>query len=56
MNSYSLKISCWNVQGFRSSIFGVKSQHSDFKKEILNSDIIIVTVYGVPGTRIQGTS
>ncbi len=42
MNSYSLKISCWNVQGLRSSIFGVKSQHSDFKKEILNSDIIIL--------------
>ncbi len=44
MNSYSLKnlmLEC--VQGLRSSIFGVKSQHSDFKREILNSlDIIIL--------------
>ncbi len=42
MGSYSLKISCWNIQGLRSSIFGVKSQHSDFKREIQNSDIIIL--------------
>ncbi len=42
MGSYSLKISCWNIQGLRSSIFDVKSQHSDFKREIQNSDIIIL--------------
>lgn len=42
MSSYSLKVTCWNIQGLRSSVFGIKSQHSDFKKEIMDSDIIIL--------------
>lgn len=42
MSSYSLKVTCWNIQGLRSSVFGIKSQHSDFKKEIENSDIVIL--------------
>lgn len=42
MKSRSLVISCWNIQGLRSSAFGLKSRTTDFIRELKDSDIIIL--------------
>uniref|UniRef100_A0A9J8AFQ2 ribonuclease H n=1 Tax=Cyprinus carpio carpio TaxID=630221 RepID=A0A9J8AFQ2_CYPCA len=38
----SLSISLWNIQGLKSSIFGLKSKNPDFMREIDDLDIIIL--------------
>jgi len=42
MDNKAFIISCWNIQGLRSSTFGLKSRNTDFNSEIKNSDIIIL--------------
>lgn len=39
-----LKISLWNIQGVYSSILGCKVNTLDFKKSILDIDIVILFV------------
>lgn len=38
----SLSFSTWNIQGLNSSVFGLKSRHSDFMKELQDLDVIIL--------------
>lgn len=38
----SLTITCWNIQGLRTSAFGLKSRNSDFIRELKDSDIIVL--------------
>ena len=38
----SFTISTWNIQGLRSSTFGIKSRNPDFLEEIANTDIIVL--------------
>ncbi|KAI4889447.1 hypothetical protein NFI96_002246 [Prochilodus magdalenae] len=38
----SLCISMWNIQGIKSSLFGYKSQNTEFINNIKNTDIIIL--------------
>ena len=42
MQSKSFIISCWNVQGLRSSAFGLKSRTPDFTKELGDADVIVL--------------
>ncbi len=42
MKSKSLVISCWNVQGQRSSSFGLKSRTPDFIRELGDADVIVL--------------
>ena len=42
MDNNAFIIACWNIQGLRSSTFGLKSRNPDFNSEIKNSDIIIL--------------
>lgn len=42
MEYKSLTISSWNIQGLRSTAFGIKSRNPDFIKEIENTDIIVL--------------
>ncbi|XP_051235072.1 uncharacterized protein LOC127351510 [Dicentrarchus labrax] len=37
----SFTITCWNIQGLRSSAFGLKSRNSDFNRELKDSDIVL---------------
>ncbi len=37
-----LNISLWNIQGLKSSVFGLKSKNPDFMKEIHDLDVIIL--------------
>lgn len=39
-NPYTIKISCWNIQGFKSRILGNKLNDPDFLNEINDSDVI----------------
>nr|WPH61295.1 reverse transcriptase [Somniosus microcephalus] len=39
----SFHISCWNIQGLRSSTFGMKSTDPEFLKAIKDIDIIVLT-------------
>ncbi len=38
----SLNISLWNIQGLKSSVFGLKSKNPDFMREIHDLDVIIL--------------
>ncbi len=38
----SLSISLWNIQGLKSSVFGLKSKNPDFMREIHDLDVIIL--------------
>ncbi len=38
----SLSFSTWNIQGLNSSVFGLKSRHSDFMKDLEDIDVIIL--------------
>uniref|UniRef100_A0A671UAW8 ribonuclease H n=1 Tax=Sparus aurata TaxID=8175 RepID=A0A671UAW8_SPAAU len=38
----SFQITCWNIQGLRSSAFGLKSQNPDFIREVKDSDITVL--------------
>ena len=38
----SFTVSCWNIQGLRSSAFGLKSKNPDFTREIADSDVVIL--------------
>ncbi len=38
----SLRISLWNIQGLKSSVFGLKSKNPDFMREIHDLDVIIL--------------
>ena len=42
MEHKAFTISFWNIQGLRSSAFGLKSRNPDFTKEIGNADIVIL--------------
>jgi exonuclease III len=42
MEHNAFTISSWNIQGLRSSAFGLKSRNPDFNKEIGNTDIVIL--------------
>ncbi len=42
MKSKSFIISCWNIQGLRSSAFGLKSRTPDFNRQLEKSDIIVL--------------
>ena len=42
MEQKAFTISSWNIQGLRSSAFGLKSRNPDFTKEIGNTDIVIL--------------
>lgn len=42
MDRKSITISSWNIQGLRSTAFGLKSRNPDFTKEIKNTDIIVL--------------
>ena len=37
---YTLKISCWNIQGYKSHILGNKLNDPDFLSEINDSDVV----------------
>ena len=37
---YTLKFSCWNIQGFKSRLLGNKFQDPDFLSEIKNSNVV----------------
>lgn len=38
----SLSLSTWNIQVLNSSVFGLKSRHSDFMKDLEDIDVIIL--------------
>ncbi len=38
----SLSISLWNIQGLKSSVFGLKRKNPDFMREIHDLDVIIL--------------
>ncbi len=38
----SLSFSTWNIQGLNSSVFGLKSRHSDFMKDLEDIDVVIL--------------
>ena len=42
MEHKAFTLSSWNIQGLRSSAFGLKSRNPDFIKEIGNTDIVIL--------------
>ena len=42
MEHKAFTISSWNIQGLRSTAFGLKSRYLDFIKEIRNTDIVIL--------------
>ncbi len=43
----SLSISLWNIQGLKSSVFGLKRKNPDFMREIHDLDVIIYKKPGV---------
>ncbi len=50
----SLSFSTWNIQGLNSSVFGLKSRHSDFMKDLEDIDVIILQETWCRGDVVTG--
>jgi exonuclease III len=54
MEHKAFTILSWNIEGLRSSAFGLKSRNPDFIKEIRNTDIVILQGTWYKGDRTTG--